>query len=173
SESEFEQVKGGSLEKYLKFILELAHSFPGKIGTHVIVGFSETEEELVNLLRKLHSAGVVTSLFAFTPVRGTKLEDQKAPSLEKYRRVQVAFELVKQSRDSGLGTRNGEIIDFGYDKDDLYNLLKNSKVFEVNGCEGCSRPYYNERPGGVIYNWPRGLTEEEMREEIAKKESFC
>ena len=37
---------------------------------------------------------VLPALFAFTPIRGTALENNLPPSLESYRRVQVARYLI-------------------------------------------------------------------------------
>ena len=28
------------------------------------------------------------------------------------------------------------------------------EFFNTYGCEGCNRPFYNERPSGPIYNYP-------------------
>ena len=39
-------------------------------------------------------------------------------------------------------------------------------MFETSGCPGCNRPYYNERPGGMLYNYPRPLTAAEAAREI-------
>jgi len=43
--------------------------------------------------------------------------------------------------------------------------LGTGEAFRTSGCPGCNRPYYNERPSGPFYNYPRGLTEEEARRE--------
>jgi len=32
----------------------------------------------------------------------------------------------------------------------------------VTGCDGCNRPYYNERPRGPMYNYPRPLNKKEV-----------
>ncbi|MCW3977503.1 MAG: radical SAM protein, partial [Candidatus Bathyarchaeota archaeon] len=33
----------------------------------------------------------------------------------------------------------------------------------TSGCPGCNRPYYNERPGGPLYNYPRQPLPDEIR----------
>jgi biotin synthase-related radical SAM superfamily protein len=38
------------------------------------------------------------------------------------------------------------------------DLLADGRAFETSGCVACNRPYYNERPGQVPYNYPRPLT---------------
>ena len=37
----------------------------------------------------------------------------------------------------------------------------NGQAFQTSGCPGCNRPYYNERPGRTMFNYPRPLTPEE------------
>jgi len=32
----------------------------------------------------------------------------------------------------------------------------------TSGCPNCNRPYYNEKPSGPIYNYPRPLKKEEI-----------
>jgi biotin synthase-related radical SAM superfamily protein len=36
------------------------------------------------------------------------------------------------------------------------------EAFCTAGCPGCNRPFYNERPGGPMYNYPRPLTPAEV-----------
>jgi biotin synthase len=48
-------------------------------------------------------------------------------------------------------------------------LLK-GEAFETSGCADCNRPYYNEQPGGPLYNYPRPLTSEETERAIEEME---
>jgi biotin synthase len=50
---------------------------------------------------------------------------------------------------------------------DLEPVLGDGVAFMTTGCPGCNRPFYNERPSGPFYNYPRPLTEEEIRKELA------
>jgi biotin synthase len=36
----------------------------------------------------------------------------------------------------------------------LVNLPGFGESFMTRGCPDCNRPYYNERPGGPMYNYP-------------------
>jgi biotin synthase len=36
----------------------------------------------------------------------------------------------------------------------------------TTGCKECNRPYYNERPGQIPYNYPYKPTEEEIQKAI-------
>jgi biotin synthase len=59
---------------------------------------------------------------------------------------------------------NGCITGFGVDKQTLKQVVGSGEPFRTSGCPDCNRPYYNEKPSGPIYNYPRPLS----RGEIAK-----
>jgi len=42
--------------------------------------------------------------------------------------------------------------------------------FRTSGCPDCNRPFYNERPSGPLYNYPRPLTTEEAARAIQDME---
>jgi biotin synthase len=42
--------------------------------------------------------------------------------------------------------------------------------FQTSGCPDCNRPFYNEQPGGPLYNYPRPLTPEEAAEAVREME---
>ena len=48
----------------------------------------------------------------------------------------------------------------------LLGSIINGQAFQTSGCDDCNRPYYNERPGGLIYNYPRQLTPLEVAKAI-------
>jgi biotin synthase len=54
------------------------------------------------------------------------------------------------------------VSDFGVDKRTLSQIIRTGEPFLTSGCPNCNRPYYNEKPSGPIYNYPRGLTEKEF-----------
>jgi biotin synthase len=56
----------------------------------------------------------------------------------------------------------GHLIDFGLQKINLLKVVKSGEPFRTSGCPGCNRPYYNERPGGIIYNYSKELAENEI-----------
>jgi biotin synthase-related radical SAM superfamily protein len=39
--------------------------------------------------------------------------------------------------------------------------LDASQIFQTRGCPDCNRPYYNERPRGPMFNYPRKLDDDE------------
>ena len=51
----------------------------------------------------------------------------------------------------------------------LWEVLADGHAFRTTGCEDCNRPYYNEKPRDVLYNYHRPLTAEEL--ELAFAES--
>lgn len=54
----------------------------------------------------------------------------------------------------------GRLIGFGYGQEELMQKVRPS-AFQTSGCPGCNRPFYNERPGGALYNYPYVPTREE------------
>ncbi|MBD3407590.1 MAG: radical SAM protein [Candidatus Lokiarchaeota archaeon] len=170
----FESIKGsevGSDYRYETHLrtLELATDIFGKqhVTTHLIVGLGESEREAAEFILDMYSRGVSVGLFAFTPVQGTELEENEPPDLHVYRRIQVLRYLIAHriiSRDE-VFYEGGEIR-INMDAEELMNHLRNGLAFRVSGCPGCNRPYYNERPGGIMYNFPRQLNEDELTEAI-------
>jgi len=47
-------------------------------------------------------------------------------------------------------------------------LLSSGEAFRTSGCKGCNRPFYNERPSGPMYNYPRPLTPDEAAEALGQ-----
>jgi len=58
----------------------------------------------------------------------------------------------------------GRILGFGLEEHELSDALKDGQAFQTSGCPGCNRPYYNERPGGPLYNYPHPLTPAEIQQ---------
>ncbi|HOU08727.1 MAG TPA: radical SAM protein [Caldisericia bacterium] len=141
--------KGRDLSSSFNLLQELATKWPGKVATHLIMGLGETEEELVKLARKIIKAGASISLFAFTPIEGTLLENNTPPEPKRYRMVQVALALIRKNQDINLHYQNGKLV-----FEVLPRQLLEPEDFQNPGCSGCNRPYYNERPGGFMYNYP-------------------
>jgi biotin synthase len=143
----------------------------GKVLSNLIIGIGETEEEAISLIQKLMDRGIQTSLFAFTPVPGTILQETPQPPLVSYRRIQVARHLItfrlSHYNDMNFNER-GVLVDFGADTVDLIKVLENGEPFCTTGCPGCNRPFYNERATGPLFNYPRELTAEEAAMEVEK-----
>ena len=150
----FDRVKGGNWARSLALIEQAAQAFPGRVGLHLIVGLGETEREMVERIQWAHDLGVITGLFAFTPVRGTHLAGRPPPSLAVYRRMQAALWLIAHglARVEGMAfDPQGCLLDLGAP------LPTSGEPFQTSGCPDCNRPFYNEQPGGILYNYPRPL----------------
>ena len=170
----FNRIKGKGVngpyrwEKHLKSLDQAVKVFgKGKVGTNLIIGLGETEKEAAEFISELKRKDVNTILFAFTPVKGTRLQNNKQPDLRSYRRVQIARYIIANDISSISNFRfnqKEEITGYGVDK--LDELLRDGKAFETNGCPGCNRPFYNERPSGPQYNYPRPLSNEEVMKEL-------
>lgn len=172
----YRQIKGGIFRRRWNFLLKAAENFPGRIGTHIIVGLGETEEELVKLISDLAELKILVALFAFTPLKGTALENHLQPDVQTYRRIQIAHYLIREqgylypdfkftnARLTGVSQQRSQ------QRSQVLKTLLDGQAFLTSGCPDCNRPYYNERPGGVIYNYPRQLTLQEISQALFSAE---
>jgi len=173
----FGNVKGQNIggpyrwERQRKALQEAVNVFgEGSVSTHLIVGLGETEKELCQTIQWCVDSGVYPGLFAFTPIPGTALENKAPPSISRYRRAQVAHYILTHRKvrlENMEFDKDGNLTNFGISKEMLLEVIDNGKPFLTSGCPGCNRPYYNERPGGPLYNYPRQPRHEEIEE--AKK----
>lgn len=162
--SRHRQIKGTSFAKRLALLLDCAEILPGRMNTHIICGLGETEEEMLTLIGRLVEAGITVALFAFFPLRGTALAGVEPPPLDSYRRIQAGHYLLRTGAAgrSSFQFAGSRLVSFGLGETDLLKHLTTGTAFQTSGCPDCNRPYYSERPGGVIYNYPRPLTRVEI-----------
>ena len=170
----FDKIKGLSAggpyswKKQFKLLSDAVNIFgKGKISTHLIVGLGETEREMGNIIQKCVDIGVLPALFAFTPISGTALGNNAQPPIQKYRRIQIARHLIVHGIAGYEDMRfdeEGCISDFGVDEQTLLRIIQMGEPFLTSGCPHCNRPYYNEKPSGPIYNYPKGISKKELPE---------
>jgi biotin synthase len=116
---------------------------------------------------------VLPALFAFTPIPGTALESIPQPPIETYRRMQIVRHLIlhKIARYDNMSFDKEDCLtDFGAHRDLLVSIIQSGQPFLTSGCPNCNRPYYNEKPSGPIFNYPRKVSEAELSE--IKKQLF-
>ena len=174
SEQVFDAVKGTKVQgpyrwdhhfKTLKTALRIFTE--GKVSTHLIIGLGESSKKVVELIKRLNQMTITVGLFAFTPIKGTKLQNNEPPDLLRFRKIQLArYLLVVENRSIKDITFNlkGDIIKFNLNKAELLRIIQDTDAFLTTGCPGCNRPYYTSRPSGPIYNFPRKLTQDEIRD---------
>jgi lipoyl synthase len=167
----FRNTKTGSWDRSVALIEAVAGEFPGHAAVHLIVGLGETEAEMVERIQWAHDLGVTVGLFAFTPVRGTHLADRTPPPLSTYRRMQMARWLVThnlvRAEEMAFDTE-GRLLSFGTRF--AGEIPPGGAPFRTSGCPDCNRPFYNEQPGGTMYNYPLPLTEEEAERAVREME---
>ncbi len=174
TEELFERVKGKGAGGPYRWGRQLASLFnagailgQGRATTHFIVGLGETDRDLLTVFQAMADHRVLTSLFAFTPLKGTAREHAARPPLKRYRRLQVAHYLISQRHASLTDftfAESGELTGIRMGRDRLKRTLKNGRAFQTYGCPGCNRPYYTEPASGPLYNYPRTLTQKELEE---------
>jgi biotin synthase len=177
NEEIFDKIKGKhangpyAWDKQLRTLKDAVTIFgKGNVSTHLIVGLGETEKDMINTIQRCVDMGVYPGLFAFTPISGTALESSAPPSLDRYRRIQLARHFIVQRKirfDNMHFDHEGKIINFGVHVEMLLKVIRSGVPFVTSGCPHCNRPYYNEKPGGPLYNYPFMPTEAEL-EDIEK-----
>ncbi len=145
----------------LQRLLKLAG---GRIEVHLIFGLGDSEETFAMRIDAIVSAGGKVSLFALTPVNGGS-----APDLDAYRRMQAFRFLCETGRISlnDCSFVDGRLTSFGLGSEALKEALSSGDAFRTSGCGDCNRPYYNERPGQVFFNYPRALSAIEFSQAVA------
>ena len=174
TEELFDKIKGLSAggpyswKKQFKLLSDAVNFFgKGKISTHLIVGLGETEKEMVKIIQRCVDMSVLPALFAFTPISGTALGNNAQPPIQKYRRIQIARHLIVHGIAGYEDMRfdeEGYISDFSVDEQTLLQIIQIGEPFPTSGCPNCNRPYYNEKPSGPIYNYPRKIGQKELSE---------
>ena len=168
----FDEVKGSGgggpydWEQQFARLREAVEIFgEGNVSTHLIVGLGETEEDAARVIQESVDMSVLPALFAFTPVRGTALENKRQPEVASYRRVQIARYLIVKEFARCENMRfnfDGRIVDFGVGEEVLREVIASGEPFLTSGCPSCNRPFYNEKPSGPIYNFPRRVRFDEI-----------
>ncbi|UCD13203.1 MAG: radical SAM protein [Thermoplasmatales archaeon] len=134
-----------------------------KVGVHLIVGFGETEREMIETIQKAYDMGGSTHLFSFFPEGDSLLSQLHQPPIGQYRRVQLARFLIDEgirSIDDFSFDLDGRLINFGMLQDNLSSIIQKGTPFMTSGCPGrdgkvaCNRPYANCLPGPKIRNYP-------------------
>ena len=145
-----------SWDIYFNFISSAVSIFGRrKVNVHLIIGLGEGLKDAIKTMRRIYDLGAEVALFAYTPFRGTLLK-RHPPDVRVYRLFQIVNYLLKINVDpidyieykgsSDLKLKR-QVLNV-LSEDDLMNALLTS------GCPYCNRPYYNESPRGLLYNYP-------------------
>lgn len=151
NEKIFGKIKGGNFKTFNNFLIAASKEFTGKIATHIIVGLGESDEDIVDILLKMKKHRIIVGLFAFTPIKGTKLESRPRPTLERYRKMQYLHYIIENhdvKKETFTFDSKGNILQFPN------FTINNEEVIKTSGCSWCTRPFYNEKPGKELYNVP-------------------
>lgn len=159
----FERIKPGfDWDSYQAFVDTIAEVF-GSASVHLIVGLGDTDEAIVQAIQAFLRRRATVALFAYTPVRGTRL-DLKPPDIGRYRALQLARYLITTGKATAadMAFEDGRLVAFDVEPEVMAAAITEGVPFETSGCSKCNRPNYNERPGGALYNYPRPLEAEEV-----------
>lgn len=166
----FDSVKGESIggpyewDKHIRALEKAIEIFDGGVTTHLIVGLGETERELIQRIQFFYDMGITVGLFAFTPVKGSRMENVKPPAIEKYRVIQLAHYLIfnEMARAGEMEFCRDRLDSWGVDSGIIRSVVESGEPFRTSGCPNCNRPFYNESPRGPLYNFPEELSKEDL-----------
>jgi biotin synthase len=178
----FKKIKGDDVngpynwDQHFQKLMEASEIFSeGFVSTHLIIGLGEKEKEVITRIEELHNLKILISLFAFTPIKGTKFENISKLSLLTFRKLQLGRFLIvnkeKNQKDFTFSTK-GDIVRINISKKELKDIINDTEAFLTSGCPGCNRPYYTSKPSGPIYNYPRKIKESENEEIYNILQSF-
>ena len=165
----FDKIKGAgaggpySWEKHLDGLKRAAWIFEN-VGTHLIIGMGETDEEAVRVIDELQEHKIDTALFSYTYIPGAQMpqrQDNKE-SIRHYRTVQLARYLISERKATykEMSFSDGVLYDFGVKRGLIIKVIEDGSAFQTSGCPDCNRPMANET-FSRIYNFPRRPDERE------------
>jgi biotin synthase-related radical SAM superfamily protein len=135
------------------------------VGSHLQIGLGETQKEAIKFIEELTKKKIKVSLFVFTPVKDTDLENLQRASHKQFHQIQLASYLIKNDlidvEDMEFNDK-GEIISYGLEQEKLIECIQSGTPFRNAGCSGCNRVYYETNPGERMYSYPRPLLESEI-----------
>ncbi len=171
----FREIKGKgaggpySWEGHLEGLRRGAQIFD-MVGTHLIIGLGESEEDAVKIIDELHGSSVNIALFSYTYIPGAQLVMKKdsEETIRHYRNVQAARYLIVHGLAAYSDMRfiDGSLSEFGVDSDTIQGIIEDGMAFQTSGCRDCNRPMANET-FSRIYNFPRKLNDRD-KEAIKK-----
>jgi biotin synthase-related radical SAM superfamily protein len=177
----FHKIKGKgaggpySWENHMDGIKRASRIFQ-KVGTHLMIGLGETDEDAIKTISELWKNNVNAALFSYTYIPGTQFEiPEKTQSeiIRHYRSVQLARHLIieKLTDYPDMRIENNIICDFGVDKNILLSIIEDGSAFRTSGCTDCNRPMANET-FSRIFNFPKKLGDgekENIKRELGLK----
>ncbi len=145
--------------------LKRAASIFGKVGTHIMLGLGESDEDAVRFIDELRKNKVNPALFSYTYIPGAQLiiPDKNENITRHYRKVQLARHLIVNgiAAYSDMRFENGVLCDFGAGSDMILSIIEEGGAFQTSGCPDCNRPMANET-FSRIFNFPRKTNNEEI-----------
>jgi lipoyl synthase len=163
----FERTRGKTVDsphtwaKYWQAIEWAAEIFgPEKFGAHLIAGMGETEQEILAVAQRIRDLGGHNHMFAFFPEQGSLMEDWPPVPRDQWRRVQLGRFVIDYAgariEDMRFNAQ-GQVVDFGLEREALEALIASGKPFRTSGCPGksdeevsaCNRPYGDSSPSDI------------------------
>ena len=157
-------MKGNDFYDKINTLIKLSIKNRFRINTHIIYGLGDTQKEIYDLFLLLKRFDINVGLFSFFPIIGTQIENIPQPSISDYRKIQILRYLIFDDICFNAIFNANENLSklYIFDVDKYSDSIKIGKPFQTSGCNDCTRPYYNEKPGKQIYNYHQNLNKLEI-----------
>jgi biotin synthase len=137
-----------------------------KVGSHLQIGFGESQRDALALIQKMMDKDALVSLIAFRPLAGTAMENNKRSSYPNFHLIQLGSYLIQNKMrrvEDFTFDEAGAIQHFGIHGEKLLEIIRSGAPFKNRGgCPGCNRIYYETQPGERFYSFPREVNPEEL-----------
>ncbi|HHI30244.1 radical SAM protein [Methanosarcinales archaeon] len=169
TEELFDEIKGRGANSphcwsaHLSGLADALHVFgPGKVGTHLIIGMGESDEDAIRRIDQLCRDGIITALFAYTSVKSSRMH-YNCCDPSHYRRVQLAHHLIYTGIDryDEMRFEDGRVVNYGIGTELLDRVIRAGEAFQTTGCPACNRPYATETHRSMR-NFPQKPTESQL-----------
>jgi len=174
STDHFKDIKGENPNAFWEKLSLFSSHFPKKIRTHIIIGMGESDRDLIDTMFKLKRLNIIPSLFAFFPLKGTPMQHLDQSPRNRYRVFQLIRELIFfQNISKDLFHIDGNrLTGIDIEISDIRKIASSGEIFMTRGCPGCNRPYYNERPSQIPYNFHEKPNKKNIQDSIEDILSF-
>ena len=146
-------------ERYWQVIDQARDVFgPWKVNCHTLVGLGESDAELIAIFTRLLDREIFSYLFCFNPEPDSRMGQAPAPSLHRWRRIQLVKFLVEERGLDPAALRfddDGTLVRIHAPMALVEDAVRDGHAFMTNGCPssagepGCTRPMGSWRPSAA------------------------
>lgn len=161
-------------EKYWQIVGQSREIFgPWKVNCHTLVGLGESDRDLMETFQRLLQQQVFSYLFCFNPEPDSRMGTQPKPSIQRWRRLQLAKFLLEErglEPTAFIYDDAGNLMQIKAPRQLVEEAIEEGYAFMTNGCPGaegepgCTRPMGSWRPSEPPRDYPWRPTPDDLRQ---------